>query len=378
MGGNGIIDVFPISASAFGMPTGWFETFAVKLIRPSYLLMILFLVISVGVMVLRRYENSNLEKKLWNIPIILVAASVWPSLVYGVKDLIDSFNTFLIRNVFHVEWVSFGFPSMESPSNILGWSADSVARLLPNLSYWIIYTFYFVFFFFFAVLGPFVMAKGILLDEIDVFLELIIELALLFLWQTTLVILVCIVLPEIVSGDSIASYSGSNVFFRSFILGIVILFVPPITKKFATHLGHSMITPALTRSLSFVAFGAAWGIGTKSVAMATGAKTVGEGVQRMTHRISTAEDIAHRYVSQRKVSDLTNENEQLKSEEEEYREHQYNIAENESQRLRSHLSDVKKYNDAQERIFEKPKHELKNKNPIVDLSQKAKTERDED
>lgn len=376
MGSESLIDVFPISASAFGMPTGWFESFAIKLVRPSYLVVILFLVISVGVMVLKRFENSDLEKKLWNIPIILVAIAFWPTLVYALKDLIDHFNTFLVRDVFRIEWQSFGFPSLGSVGNILGWSADSVARLLPNLSFWIIYAFYFVYFFFFAVLGPLVLAKGVLLDEIDVFLELVVEIALLFLWQTTAVILVCIVLPEIVSGDSIASYSGKNVFFRSFILGIVLLFVPSITKKFGTHLGHSMITPALTRSLSFVAFGTAWGLGTKGIAMATGAKAVGEGVQKMSHRISTVEDIAHRYTAQRKVSDLRNENMQLKSEDE-HEDQQYLIALEENEQLRHDLSRFSKSSDEQVNIFEKTKNRMDRDNRLVNLSQKAKSEREE-
>lgn len=370
MGSESVIDVFPITASAFGMPMGWFESFAVKLIRPSYLLAVLFLVVSVGVMVLKRFENSDLEQKLWSAPVILIAISFWPTLVHGIKDLIDSFNTFLVRNVFQVQWESFGFPDLGSVSNILGWSADSVARLLPNLSFWVIYAFYFVYFFFFAVLGPFVLAKGILLDEIDVFLELVVEIVMLFLWQTTVVILVCIVLPEIVSGDSIASYSGKNVYFRSFILGIVMFFVPPITRKFVTHLGHSMITPGLTRSLSFVTFGAAWGIGSRSLALATGGRVVGESVQKMAHRVSTVEDITHRYVSDRKISDLKNENQQLKTEEE-FEEEQYYMAAEENKKLKEHqaLSNGEEGSNA----FGKSKNE----NHLVNLSQKAKSERDE-
>lgn len=374
MTSSNIIDVFPISASAFGMPTGWFENFAVKMIRPSYLVMILFLVLSVGIMVLKRFENSNLERKLWNIPVIIVLIGVWPSLVHGIKDLIDIFNTFLIRDIFHVQWNSFGFPSLGTVNNILGWSADSLARLLPNLAFWIIYAFYFLFFFFFAVLGPFVLAKGVLFDEIEVLLELIAEITLLFLWQTTVVILVCVVLPEIVSGDSITSYSGGNVYFRSFILGIIMFFVPSITRKFGNHLGTSMFTPGLTRSLGFLTLGSAWGLGAKSIALASGTKAFGDGVQKMTHKVLNVEDIAHRYMSSRKIADLENKVLELKSEEE-IEEHQYQLAADKNLNLRTKLHAPHHSNGSRFNGFGRPKN--KNENDLVNLSKKAKIERDE-
>ncbi len=240
------VDVFPISTAAFGFQAGWFEHFSPKLIYPAYLLMVLLLVVSVGMMVLRRFEGVDLEKKMWNIPLLVTVVAFWPFLVLGLKGLIDAFNTFLVRDVFQIPWQGFGFPEMGGLSSIFGWSAEAVARLLPNLAFWIIYAFYLIFFFFFASLGPFVLAKGILFDEVESFLELVKELTGLLLWQTTIVVLVAFILPEIVSGQPFPPNPQANFYFLSFVLGIMIFFTPSITRKFGNHLGSSFLPPGTT------------------------------------------------------------------------------------------------------------------------------------
>ncbi|RME14061.1 MAG: hypothetical protein D6797_09695 [Bdellovibrio sp.] len=239
------VDVFPITTRAFGFRPNWFLLDSSLLIRPAYLLMVLMLVLSIGIMALKRFEHADLEKKLWNIPIILTAVVAWPFLIIGLKSLVDAFNTFLVHDVFQIEWKGFGFVSLKSPFNIFSWSVESLARLLPNLSYWLIYSFYIVFFFFYAVLGPFIMAKGILFDEIEAFLELIAEVTILFLWQTTLIIFVAFIMPDIVSGKPFPPHPKENFFFLSIILGLMILFVPSITRKFGNHLGSSFFPPGI-------------------------------------------------------------------------------------------------------------------------------------
>lgn len=199
--------------------------------------MTLLLIVSIGILALKRFENANLEKKLWNLPIIIIIVLFWPFLIMGLKNLIDTFNTFLINDVFQIPWLGFGFPAVGSVTHIMGWTADGLARLLPSLAYWIVYAFYIIFFFFFAVLGPFILAIGILSDEIDAFLSLLKEIVILFLWQTMMVILVAFIMPVIVSGDPFPSNPPTNFYFLSFILGIMILFVPSMTRKFTSHLG---------------------------------------------------------------------------------------------------------------------------------------------
>lgn len=237
-----LVNVFPISTSAFGLRSNWFELFSPKLIQPAFLVMVLFLVISIGIMAMKRFEDPALVKKLWNFPIIIIAATFWPFIVRSLKDLIDTFNTFLVRDVFQIPWEGFGYPEVGSISNVFGWSAEALARFMPNLAYWVMYAFFIIFFFFYAVLGPLVIAKGILYDEIDSFLELIKELTVLLLWQTTVVILVAFLLPDIVSGRSFPANPESNFYFLSLILGVLIFFTATITRKFANHLGSTIFT----------------------------------------------------------------------------------------------------------------------------------------
>ena len=333
-GSNGIVNVFPITKKVFGFSANWFDTYAPLLIRPAYLLMVLLLVIYIGIMVLKRFENFDVEKKLWNLPVIITVIATWPVLILGLKDFIDYFNTFLIRDIFQIPWEGFGYPDMGSITNIFGWSADAIARLLPNLTYWIIYAFYMVFFFFFAVLGPFVLAKGILFDEIEAFLELLKELTLLFLWQTTLAILVAVIMPSIVSGKPFPSDSEDNIYFLSLILGIIILFVPSITRKFGDHIGSSLFPPALRWGTTIV------GVSAMSKGLsATGLPVSPHNWSAWTHRALAADEVRKRSKDRRQFLDLKEKNYNLEHEFEEY---QHEEADYESKERNDYLISLSK------------------------------------
>lgn len=289
------VDVFPIYTSVFGMRPDWFDAYTSQFIRPSYLLMILLLVVAVGVMALRRFEDADFGKKLWGIPVIMVGVFLWPSLVLGMKSMVDSFNSFLMISVFRIPWNGFGFPSVNTTRIPLGWSIEGLAYLLPNLSYWIIYVFHLVFLFFYSVLGPLIIAKGILSDEIEGFLEMVGELAVLLLWQTTMVVLVAFIMPQIVSGEPLPAKSDDNFVFLSLILGLMILFVPSLTRKLVTSV-----------SSSFVPLGFRWGgafIGATLLAKAGGSVLGALGAShRFRHGFSEAfhmgaegEEFAARY-----------------------------------------------------------------------------------
>lgn len=153
------------------MRADWFESYSNQFIQPAYFFMALLIVVWVGLLALRRFEDAHFERKIWGVPVIVVAIFVWPSIVLGIKSMVDTFNTFLLSRIFHIPWHGFGFPGSWIPANILGWSAEALARLLPNLSYWLIYSFYMIFMFFYSILGPFIIAKGILSDEIEAFLS---------------------------------------------------------------------------------------------------------------------------------------------------------------------------------------------------------------
>lgn len=298
-----LVDVFPITTHAFGLRPDWFNYFIPKLIHPAYLLMILLLVIAVGIMILKRFEESDLVKKLWNIPVIIVIVSFWPILVLGLKELVDVFNTFLVFEVFQIAWEGFGFPDVGSVKNFIGWSAEGLARLLPNLAYWVMYAFYLTFFFFFAVLGPLVLAKGILYDEIQAFLDLVREITVLFLWQTTVIILVAFIMPDIVSGRPFPPNPSSNYYFLSLILGIMIFFTASITRKFGNHLGSALF-PQIFK----------WGgamIGLTTLARFSSAGITAAGYTTPStmwkHRFLFAEEIWNRYRDEHKIQHLEQE-----------------------------------------------------------------------
>lgn len=355
-----VVNVFPISSGAFGFSKNWFDAYASRLIQPAYLLMTLLLIIAVGIMVLKRFEDSNIEKKLWNLPVIITILGVWPFIVLGLKSLIDVFNTFLIHDVFQMEWNGFGFPSFDSIADILGWTRKAIVTLAPTLSYWIIYAFYIVFFFFFAVLGPFVLAKGILFDEIDAFLELTKELTLLFLWQTTLVILVAFILPDIVSGKPFGPIAGvsPSTYFLSIILSIMILFVPSITRKFANHLGSSFF-PTFFKAGSIIL-----GLGAVSKGLsAAGAPGVGMQIKKQSHRVLMGLEFRKRYQHQHELLDLKDRNYELEHELKEVRE------EDEMYHTRSNFSP--EYDQEPNQEAEK---RLRNKNRYLALSKRAKEE----
>ncbi len=302
-----IVDIFPIIDGVFGFHSDWFVDFLPKMIRPAYLMMVLLLVISVGIMVLKRFDDTNLERKLWNIPVIITIIVAWPSVVLGIKRLVDTFNTFLIKDIFQFEWDGFGFPGFENVQSLFGWSAKAIVSILPSLSYWIIYSFFVVFFFLYAVLGPFVLAKGILTDEIDTFVELAKDLMILFLWQTMLVLFVAFIMPEIVSKKSYGPSIEASIFLRSIILSLLILFVPSMTRKFAESLGHSFAPP-------FVKAGAML-LGTtllsKGVAVA-GAPALAQKVHHQSHNIHAAMEFRKRYKHRQKILELEHQNERLR------------------------------------------------------------------
>jgi hypothetical protein len=306
-----MISIFPISTSAFGLRGDWFDVFTPKMIRPAYLLVILFLVISVGVLALKRFEHANLEKKLWNLPVILIVIALWPALVVGIKTLVDTFNTFLIVDVFRIRWEGFGFPHVGSIGAAVSLPAEGMARLLPNIAYWVIYAFYLVFFFFFSILGPLVLAKGVLLDEMETFFDLIKEFVNLMLWQTTLIIIVAFLMPDMVSGQPLPAQPASNFYFLSFILGIMILFVPTVTRKFTVQIDSA-----------FVPLGLRWGGGFLGVMAATrftsaalaGAGVSMERIERLKpwrDRALRGEEFRDRYDRERESAELRADDREL-------------------------------------------------------------------
>jgi hypothetical protein len=310
-GSVSLVVVFPISTSAFGLRSDWFEMLTPKLVRPSFLLVTLLLVIWIGMLALQRFEHADFEKKVWNVPVLLTTIIFWPSLVLGLKELVDTFNTFLVVNVFAIPWQGFGFPELGSISDIALWPSAGLARLLPNLAYWIIYAFYIVFFFFYAVIGPLVLAKGVLLDEIENFFEIVKELVLLLLWQTTLLILVALVMPSIVSGEPFPPRPDSNIYFMSIVLGVLIFFIPALTRKFGAHLESAFVPLGFRWGGGMVGLAAAARLGVPLLAHAGVSTEALERMRPYRDQILRGEEFKRRYENRATMRDQSEDRRDL-------------------------------------------------------------------
>jgi len=299
------VNVFPVRATAFSLPPGWFERVVVQFSEPASLLITLTLIASIGILALRRFEDARMEEKVWNFAVIVIAIIFWPVFVLSLKNLIDTFNTYLVVDVFGISWRGFGFPSLDSPSRIFGWSAETVARFIPNLAYWVLYAFFMVQFFLLAVLGPFVLTKGILFNEVEALFEVTRELVILFLWQTTIIVLVAFILPAIVSGEPFPNHPDSNYYFLSLVLGISMLFVPPITRKFGNHLGSSIFPSEAGWGMAFlgltalgkVAGGGLWAAGVTRA-------SIGQRFQIIKHDFLSGREFKRTHELTHQVEDL--------------------------------------------------------------------------
>ena len=361
-----LVVVFPITTSAFGVRPDWFEFFSPKLQGTSYLLIVLLLIISVGIMALKRFENVDFVKKAWNVPVLLTTIVFWPSVVIGLKELVDTFNTFLVINVFGITWQGFGFPEVASSANLVALPSAGVARLLPNLAYWLIYAFYLIFFFFYAVLGPLVLAKGVLFDEIQTFLELVKEFVILLLWQTTLVILVAFIMPSIVSGKPFPAHPETNLYFLSVILGVMILFVPPLTRKFGLHIESAFVPLGFRWGGALLGFQAIGGLGGAAFARAGVSSETFEKLKPFGASLLHAEEFKARYDHRSEIRDLKEETRHL--ERESHEAHGDDSAEHEAHGdTQSHHSDSTEHD-----------HGPPETDQLFGLSKKAKEEMDHD
>jgi len=193
-----MIEVFPID--------GVLKDFDARLNQAAFTILVLLFLVSLGIYALNRFENFALDSKVYAFIVFAVLIGLWPHIIHGIKGLVDALNTFLITRVFSDE---FGTWRGREMLGGLVWSRihlnagifDSVLKVLSilltfllDVGQYFLYAFFLIFFFFFKIFGPFVLARGILSEDFSVFRQLLREVTLLFLWQTTFIILVGIFL----------------------------------------------------------------------------------------------------------------------------------------------------------------------------------------
>lgn len=246
-----------------------FSTWSIPFMPISLALLVVFFLLYMLIAALKTFEGLNLEKKLIHFISAGVLITLWPALLLNIKSLVDSFNTFLIEQVFRMNWrAGMGQPFHEQlmaafnlDMNILNYPLKILNVILAlgvEASYQIIYWLFVIFFFLYAALGPLVIARSIFGEEFEGVIELIKEMITLFLWQSTYVVVIGILGTGYASSNQFFA-NDQNIFLsasQAVALIVLTLFVPMITRKFVGEISAGFLTPGQGSSVGATAFGA--------------------------------------------------------------------------------------------------------------------------
>lgn len=162
-----------------------------------YLLILMFF-ISIGFYAFNRFEGFVPEARLNQLVILGVFIGLWPQVMTGIKEIVDSFNSYLLRDVFNISWTGFEaigslvWEKVKFDYQFTDWLFNGIAKILAyalDVARLLLYYLFVFWFFFYKTLGPIVLARGILADDFSVLKDLLSEVSILFLWQTTFVLL---------------------------------------------------------------------------------------------------------------------------------------------------------------------------------------------
>lgn len=265
---------------------------ASQLQNVSMQLLILFFIISIGIFALRAFEGLDIQERVWTFVLCGMFIVIWPLMVLGLKEIIDGFNGYLVhflglenlsQNAINRSWfdemaIRFSAPAFSQanpndPQNqgfmtmvqkltsgdlsewmrITGASwwlgfINSLLSIAAAASRTVVQALYNIYFFLYVLLGPIVIARTVFSENLEAFLELVKEFVVVLLWPTMYVILAGFFVKTWASSSSVFLSSLSQVHIQ---LGLALAFiiltflVPPLTKKFATALGTSIVTPFL-------------------------------------------------------------------------------------------------------------------------------------
>lgn len=313
------IDIFPVADKVIEISR--------KLQGVSILLVEFFLIVFIALAAIQRMDDTGWSNKLWNIAVTLVVIASWPTIVLALKEVVDAFNYFLVRDVFEMEWrAAFVEPSFMQlidawarldiqTGSILMQILNFIAIIFLVVARFIIYGLYWVFLFFLIALGPLILAKGVLMDEIEALKELLKETLILLLWQTTYVVIFGLLEANYFSEYRIVG-QGENPFVefgKVIALAVLTLFVPTITRKYANHLGTPFFPVGLRWGGAFLGLtllGRGMGIGRRALGFAGG-----HGVfAAFRHRALHLEEVFERGRHQRHTIHLEQQIRRLKHE----------------------------------------------------------------
>jgi len=239
-----MIEVFNIAET--------FSTWSVPFMPISIALLLVFFLLFMISAALKTFDGIQLERKVFHLVIAAVLITLWPVLIINIKGLVDSFNTFLIQNVFQLQWeagmgrpvgqqlmaaLDLGFDFWNYPIKFVNF----LLALGVAASYQIIYWLFVLFFFLYAALGPLVISRSIFGEELEAVIELLKDLTTLFLWQSTYIIIVGL-LDTGYASSSRFILEDDNFFLagsKAIALIVLTLCVPLVTRKFVGEIGST-------------------------------------------------------------------------------------------------------------------------------------------
>ena len=185
-----MIEVFPIIGNA--------ELLDKSLNDAALIILVLLFLIGLGFFALNRFEGFNPESQVNQFLVLAVFIGLWPQVMTGIKELVDGFNTYLIESVFNLNWTGFEaigsivWEKVKFDGLIEDYLFGGLAKILAyalDVARLLLYYLFVLFYFFFKILGPFILSRGVLAQDFNTLKELLSEVSILFLWQTTFVFL---------------------------------------------------------------------------------------------------------------------------------------------------------------------------------------------
>lgn len=179
--------------------SGMLAEFDARLTQAGLGLLVICFLIALGFAALDRFENFALDSKVYNLFTITLFIGVWPAIVDGIGALVHLGNGALVQ-IFDLEEVRhFSDASSYLVGLILserlpsGWVTTVLVKIVAFLFLvgkffleWV----YLLLLLGFKVLGPLILGRAILSQDLSVVKSLISEVTILQLWQTTFVLLI--------------------------------------------------------------------------------------------------------------------------------------------------------------------------------------------
>ncbi|PIR23413.1 MAG: hypothetical protein COV44_02920 [Deltaproteobacteria bacterium CG11_big_fil_rev_8_21_14_0_20_45_16] len=170
-----------------------------RLTQAGISLLIICFLVALGFAALNRFENFAIDSKIYDLIVIALFIGAWPLLIDCIGSLVQFGNGILIR-VFGLEEVRhFGDASSYLVGMCLsdrlpsGWVTTVLVKVVAFLFLigkffleWV----YLLLLLGFKLLGPLILGRAILAQDLSVVKALLAEVTILQLWQTTFVLLI--------------------------------------------------------------------------------------------------------------------------------------------------------------------------------------------